>query len=522
MKLKYMLAAIVLGCTIMVGCEKDETFDIPEGAILLNAEGFNNGDDKTSVSGIGVQWVDDDIVTINGNQYYVTVEDGHAYVTNNPVPELTPPVTGSYGCTSFTHVSDLNYNVTVPSRYSCTYDDDGRQVIALPMVAYSSSATNSLTFKHVTAAVRVKVKNTLTSAIVVDSVVVSSSNFVLSGTKQIAIAAPTVGTTSGNGKVTVVPTGGLTVPVYNNNASNIREVQVPILPVGENARLIVDVYAHISAQTYHYSKTVTVAGGLSRNVMMPAGCHFDAGSAYFYDANSTPLTFEAMAANCTVSLATVGSDPTVNLQYSTDGSNWITYEVDELIPTPLTLTLTNVGDKVQFRAYGDGNAQMANDRGCNHFTLSGSCYVYGNVMSLLYNDFDEAVSFAVGSSNNFNCLFEGCSTLYSHPTKELVLPATSLTEGCYKYMFNSCSHLERAPALPATVLASGCYYLMFQSCSNLNYIKCLATTNISTSNLYYWVVGVNGSGTFVKDGNTTWPTGDSGIPSGWTVQTASN
>ena len=62
---------------------------------------------------------------------------------------------------------------------------------------------------------------------------------------------------------------------------------------------------------------------------------------------------------------------------------------------------------------------------------------------------------------------------------------------------------------------------MFNNCSKLNNIKCLATDISATSCLTNWVKGVASSGTFVKDANTTWPEGVSGIPTGWTVQTAS-
>ena len=48
----------------------------------------------------------------------------------------------------------------------------------------------------------------------------------------------------------------------------------------------------------------------------------------------------------------------------------------------------------------------------------------------------------------------------------------------------------------------------------------LATDIIASSCLYNWVSGVASSGTFVKSKDATWSvTGNSGIPSGWTVET---
>ena len=114
-------------------------------------------------------------------------------------------------------------------------------------------------------------------------------------------------------------------------------------------------------------------------------------------------------------------------------------------------------------------------------------------------------------------MFEGCSRL----TTVSKLPATTLVGYCYSSMFRNCTSLTTAPELPATTLANWCYEYMFQGCNNLNYIKCLATTNVTTGNTFDWVNGVASSGTFIKDPSMNdWTTGDSGIPSGWTVQDA--
>ena len=48
-----------------------------------------------------------------------------------------------------------------------------------------------------------------------------------------------------------------------------------------------------------------------------------------------------------------------------------------------------------------------------------------------------------------------------------LLPATTLAENCYQYMFNGCSSLTTLPKLPATTLPRYCYYNMFEYCSSL-------------------------------------------------------
>ena len=115
----------------------------------------------------------------------------------------------------------------------------------------------------------------------------------------------------------------------------------------------------------------------------------------------------------------------------------------------------------------------------------------------------------------YEAMFYGCSSLVDVPD----LPATVLANTCYKDMFYECTSLTTAPKLPAKTLAIYCYHYMFYRCISLNEVVCLAT-NISASNCTTnWLYGVSSTGTFVKDSSmSSWSSGSSGIPSGWTVQ----
>ena len=117
----------------------------------------------------------------------------------------------------------------------------------------------------------------------------------------------------------------------------------------------------------------------------------------------------------------------------------------------------------------------------------------------------------------YSNMFNGCTNLTTAPE----LPAKTLATACYSYMFYGCTGLTRAPELPATTLTTECYNFMFFGCSSLNYIKAMFTTTPGTDYTYKWVSGVASSGTFVKNAAATWNvTGTSGIPTGWTKQTA--
>jgi hypothetical protein len=117
----------------------------------------------------------------------------------------------------------------------------------------------------------------------------------------------------------------------------------------------------------------------------------------------------------------------------------------------------------------------------------------------------------------YSNMFKGCASLVTAPS----LPATTLQSSCYSSMFYGCTSLVTAPELPATTLSSSCYNQMFYGCTKLNYIKAMFTTT-PTTHTKNWVYGVSTTGTFVKNSSATWDvTGNNGIPTGWTIQTAS-
>jgi len=81
--------------------------------------------------------------------------------------------------------------------------------------------------------------------------------------------------------------------------------------------------------------------------------------------------------------------------------------------------------------------------------------------------------------------------------------------------------LTTAPMLPATDLVSNCYYDMFNGCNSLIAITCLARNISAFQCTNNWVYKIASSGTFTRaaimDEGQSWPTGASGIPSGWSV-----
>ena len=120
------------------------------------------------------------------------------------------------------------------------------------------------------------------------------------------------------------------------------------------------------------------------------------------------------------------------------------------------------------------------------------------------------------TNNCYNGMFSGCTSL----TKAPELPATTLTDYCYQSMFDGCTSLTKAPVLPATTLGDYCYYGMFYGCSSLNEVRCQMPSSYSSSDISKyasnWLEGVASTGTFYTNADANWPSGVSGIPTGWT------
>ena len=228
-----------------------------------------------------------------------------------------------------------------------------------------------------------------------------------------------------------------------------------------------------------------------------------------------------------------GSGATKTIEYSINNGTWTSITSDT---TGVAINVAQ-GDEVRFRGnntqYCAGN--KANYSGFEAGTAKFN--VSGNIMSMLAGDnfvnantlpttytFTQFFKLSpVVSAEHlilpvntltqycYRAMFSKCSELIVAPE----LPATNLAPGCYYYMFEECS-FEKAPDLLATTMASECYYNMFINCASLNYIRCLAL-NHQSGQVSNWVKGVAATGTFVKNPNESWVTGNSGIPTGWVV-----
>ena len=147
------------------------------------------------------------------------------------------------------------------------------------------------------------------------------------------------------------------------------------------------------------------------------------------------------------------------------------------------------GDTVQLYSENAslGGGSVAGARGLTRAVEEGAKFInirpsmkteiFGNVMSLLKgkDNLDSEDAETIEADNAFYGLFSGADKLVNSEERELVLPATTLKDGCYQDMFSGCKGIEKAPELPAPTLVKDCYSGMFADCSKLSEVKCLAT-----------------------------------------------
>lgn len=189
-----------------------------------------------------------------------------------------------------------------------------------------------------------------------------------------------------------------------------------------------------------------------------------------FDPYTTPLTIEAMEGATTV---TITNPLGLTIGYSMDGgSTWTT-------ASSSTITIIGIaaGSKVCLRGDNDAYGKLSGES--TTITFDKDCYVYGNVMSLVSST-GFATLTTLSAPATFQQLFWKNTHFVSHPTKELVLPATTLTRRCYNGMFGS-STISKSPVLPATVLAEDCYFAMFSFCTQLTEPPVLPATQLATS-----------------------------------------
>ncbi len=277
---------------------------------------------------------------------------------------------------------------------------------------------------------------------------------------------------------------------------------------------------------------------------------------YKYNPYAVPFYVEDLSGQGgTLTFDTQYSDAT-NIEYSTDAKHWSSTKPG----IPANGKLYMRANATHWGTYRQNGAHLASS---NNFAVG------GNIMSLLYGSSftgNERV-FPTNTSRTFSGMFMGTTKLID--ASNLLLPATTLANYCYEWMFREDTNLLTPPTtLPATTLTEGCYGWMFSCCENLtttlelpsaiqtvdanSYIymyehcfkittafvpgtpnssqamegmfaddRMLSSVTVTATNWIaqsYWMRGVAATGTFTKPSGTSIPVGSNGIPNAnWTV-----
>ncbi len=165
------------------------------------------------------------------------------------------------------------------------------------------------------------------------------------------------------------------------------------------------------------------------------------------------------------------------------------------------------GQRVWFIGDGTNNAfGSGTENASSRIALNKDCEVYGNIMSLLGPDF--ATNTTLPGNNTFAYLFSGQTHLKNSAEEGLYLPATTLTDGCYKGLFKGCTGLSRVVVNATDISASNCLTEWVSGIAGAGF-------GLVTPNPKQWTMGGN-----LPWGATVYTQGESGLEEVYTTPAA--
>lgn len=197
--------------------------------------------------------------------------------------------------------------------------------------------------------------------------------------------------------------------------------------------------------------------------------------------NVTPLSFEVVEDE---TVLTINNANSLVLRLDlTRGAVTGTYYLDQ----PVEEMTLMAGDVVSLLSTcGDYSSNFK-------ILASKDVCVYGNPLSLVSRAEYKTMTDLSGCATDvlgelFSNGWDGNPHIKNHATKDIVLPATTLSDGCYRKMFQG-TGLTRAPQLPATTMTCNCYNYMFHRCKDLTQAPELPATTLDTDCYYAMFYG---------------------------------
>lgn len=265
------ICRIVVFSIMAVACQKENL----DGKLIITAEKMG-GDGKVAVTGRTSEWVDGDRIRINDQTKTISVSDGLATI-DNTTDAVTAPYRAVYPETLVAGDADLTASVTATVTIPNEYDyvvSDSKQIVGMPMAACAASGSE-LKFKHLTAAVAIKLTNGFGGSLTIDEIAVQSDVSQICGTRTVDFTdesaltnqtANDADVTAEQKKVRITfdDAVGRRLVMGNNETEY---VVVPVLPVSSSNHFTVIVKATYNSKQYVFAKTQTSGGALARNEM---------------------------------------------------------------------------------------------------------------------------------------------------------------------------------------------------------------------------------------------------------------
>ena len=212
-----------------------------------------------------------------------------------------------------------------------------------------------------------------------------------------------------------------------------------------------------------------------------------------------------------------GSVSSPNTEYSLDGVNWTSYDFTNL-PT------INVSSNIYLRS-----TSWTVNGGGSYFSIdfSKDYEIGGNILSIInYNDMTTTTTIGGNNQNGYLVYLFKNQTKLKSIEKLLLGNVNTITNsggfyGPIGYMFYGCSSLEKGIDFSQVTTADGgAFGGLYGNCYKLNTMYAPNISSWVNNNFEGWMTNagnqVTGTKTFYAPSGLAIPTGNSGIPSGWT------
>lgn len=179
----------------------------------------------------------------------------------------------------------------------------------------------------------------------------------------------------------------------------------------------------------------------------------------------------------------VTTSKVTNVSYRKNKGAWVKTNNSS---SEVVITMNVVADDV---IEWKGNATCYGGGGvfedCSHWGGTASFNVYGNIMSMLYND-----SFR-GKTTYPSTTIRATQHMFAYSlvvdASNLILPATTCYGQAYMSLFDYCTSLIYPPAvLPAPVVKNAMYYNMFRGCTSMTTMPTILATSLDPAGTIHY------------------------------------